>query len=285
MSFSLRGGRHSNPSVATDSISLPSTSDLRFWSHLRSTLAWDRLFAPVDTASLAVVRIVLGCLVTIDAFDGRLFYPSGGVLPFHFKYQFFHWVQESPLFAAYLPFVLFISGIAVAIGFFFRFFSALCFLLITYAFLLQAEFYLNHIYMLIILLFLLCISPANRSFCVDKFLFPTRDGIYAPTIYLFLFKAQLEIILIYAGLVKINSDWLQLEPLRTWLLDRREMLFFGELLQSELVIAIGAYGTILLHIVGAPLLLFARTRLVVFVSIAFSILLIISPSISEYSHG
>ena len=98
--------------------------------------------------------------------------------------------------------------------------------------------------MLIILLFLLCISPANRSFSIDQFLLRTRDSTHAPRIYLLLFKAQLEIILIYAGLVKLNSDWLQLEPLRTWLLTRRETLFFGELLQNDPVIAIYAPMTL-----------------------------------------
>lgn len=267
MSVSLGDYKHSNSSITAGPVGLVATPGWQIRSRLAQALSWDRLFAPVDTASLAVVRIALGFLIAVDSlrYGQRLFYPSGGVLPFQFRYQFFHWVQEYPDLSFYLPLVLFISGIALSIGLFFRVSSVLCLILISYGFLLQPEFYLNHFYMLIILLFLLCISPAHRSFSIDKYLFPSRHGVYAPGIYLFLLKAQLEIILIYAGLVKLNSDWLQLEPLRTWLIARRDMPYFGDLWQSELIIAIGVYGTILLHVVGAPLLLFARTRLPVFV--------------------
>ena len=266
MSISAGGQERSSSSIATSAVGQVIKSGSHIGYRLRQALSRDRLFTPVDTASIAAVRVVLGLLVAIDAarYGQDFFYPSGGVLPFQFRYPFFHWVQESPELSVYLPYVLFVSGIALAIGFLFRFFSVFCLMLFAYGFLLRAEYYLNHFYMLIIMLFLLSISPAHRSFSIDKLLFSNRDSFYAPKIYLLLFKAQVEIILIYAGLVKINSDWLQLEPLRTWLHARQNMAFVGDLWQSDLVVAVGAYGTILLHIVGAPLLLFARTRLAVF---------------------
>src|ERR687891_1345504 len=127
MSVSIEGPSRSNSSIATNPVGLVSTSGWGIWDRLRQTLSWDRLFAPVDTASLAAVRIALGLLIALDAtrYGQRLFYPSGGVLPFQFKYQFFHWIQESPQLSVYLPYVLFISGIALAFGFCFRFFSVL----------------------------------------------------------------------------------------------------------------------------------------------------------------
>src|SRR5829696_910570 len=111
----MRGYKLSNPSVITTDIGLVSTSGWPIWYRLGHALSWDRLFAPVDTASLAAVRIALGLLIAIDAvrYGQEFFYPSGGVLPFHFRYQFFHWVQEFPGLAVYLPYVLFISGIAL----------------------------------------------------------------------------------------------------------------------------------------------------------------------------
>jgi len=75
---------------------------------------------------------------------------------------------------------------------------------------------------------------------------------------------QLEIILIYAGLVKINPDWLQLEPLRMWLDKRSTMPIVGEFFQRDWAVAIAAYGVIGLHLIGAPLLLWKKTRLIVF---------------------
>src|SRR5687767_12843066 len=116
MSVSMGGYKRSNSSITTNPVD--EVSGWRIWYRLRQAFSSDRLFAPVDTASLAAVRVALGLLVAIDAvrYGQKLFYPSGGVLPFQFRYQFFHWVQESPELSVYLPFVLFISGIALAIG-------------------------------------------------------------------------------------------------------------------------------------------------------------------------
>jgi hypothetical protein len=75
----------------------------------------------------------------------------------------------------------------------------------------------------------------------------------------------MEIMLIYAGIVKINADWLQLQPLKMWLAERSDFPFgLGYLFTQDWAIAVAAYGVIVLHIVGAPLLLWKRTRVVVF---------------------
>jgi len=77
------------------------------------------------------------------------------------------------------------------------------------------------------------------------------------------------VILIYAGLVKINYDWLNLEPLRMWL--TRRSADEGPLLQlltQDWGIAVASYGSILLHLVGAPLLLYRPARLYVLAAYA-----------------
>ena len=75
--------------------------------------------------------------------------------------------------------------------------------------------------------------------------------------------AQLEIVLIYAGIVKINPDWLNLAPLEQWLLKREDLWLVGELFTQRWAVALAAYGVIVLHLVGAPLLLWKRTRVYV----------------------
>lgn len=65
-------------------------------------------------------------------------------------------------------------------------------------------------------------------------------------------------------LVKLNPDWLRLEPLGMWLRSRSSWHFFGDLVYHDWFVAIGAYGTVALHILGAPLLFFKKTRLPVF---------------------
>ena len=65
---------------------------------------------------------------------------------------------------------------------------------------------------------------------------------------------------IFAGIVKVNADWLRLEPLGMWLARRDDWPLVGELLTQDWVVALAAYGSIAIHIVGAPLLLWRRTR-------------------------
>ena len=121
--------------------------------------------------------------------------------------------------------------------------------------------------MVILFAGLLCLLPANRAYSLDALLFPRWRSETVPRWSVWALRTQMEIILIYAGLVKITEDWLKLEPLGTWLraMRRRRPFGLGELLYYDWVIALGAYGTIVLHLLGAPLLLFKRTRLPTFI--------------------
>jgi hypothetical protein len=74
----------------------------------------------------------------------------------------------------------------------------------------------------------------------------------------------MEIILIFAGIVKLNPDWLRLQPLSMWLESRSDFPVLGYFFLQDWSVAIAAWGVILLHLVGAPLLLYKKTRLTVF---------------------
>jgi hypothetical protein len=75
----------------------------------------------------------------------------------------------------------------------------------------------------------------------------------------------MEIMLIYAGLVKLNPDWLRLEPLGMWLARLSDAALIGPLLEQDWVVAVASYGVIAVHLIGAPLLLFRRTRIPVII--------------------
>ena len=70
--------------------------------------------------------------------------------------------------------------------------------------------------------------------------------------------------LIFAGLVKLTPDWLAGEPLGLWLRSQADDFVFGGLFAHDWVIIAGTWGTVALHILGAPLLLWRRTRFAVF---------------------
>ncbi|WP_455208833.1 HTTM domain-containing protein [Kaarinaea lacus] len=227
------------------------------------------LFKSVDSAFLVVFRIGFAVIMFLEVMRYwsndwiRLFYIEPG---FYFKYYGFEWIHPWPGDGMYYHFIaLGILAIFIGLGFLYRISALLFFLAFSYLFLLDQARYLNHFYLVILLSFLLIILPANRNFSIDAKLWPKLKSGTVPAWTIWILRAQFEIVYIYAGLVKINSDWLNLEPLRMWLSTRSDMPFMGELYTQDWAIAIAAYGVILLHVVGAPLLLWKRTRLAVFI--------------------
>ena len=221
------------------------------------------LLSEQSLLSISVLRICFGIFVMWHAYDkGYRAFIGTTVGGLQFGYPFFSWVEGSPEHAQTLTVLWFFSGLMVSLGFLFRISCPLAFLLTAYSYLISADRYLNHEYMELIFLFLLGIGPANRRLSIDQFIwkFPATF----PSYYLTALKLQTEIILIYAGLVKVNSDWLHLQPLSSWLAYRSDKIFFGGIWHETWAVAMGAYGVILLHLVGAPLMLWRRTRLAVF---------------------
>lgn len=228
-----------------------------------------KLFTPVDAASVAVFRIGFGVILLWDVWRyfahdwiGR-FYIEPGV---YFKYYGFEWVQPWGGDGMYVHFaILGLCALLIIFGAAYRLAVVIFTLAFTYVFLLDQTRYLNHFYLVILFSILLCVIPAHRCCSVDARLRPKLQSPSLPTWSVWLLRAQMEIMLIYAGLVKINADWLQLEPLRMWLAERDDFPdIFVYLFTQDWSIAVAAYGIILLHIVGAPLLLWKRTRLAVF---------------------
>ncbi|MFQ5982355.1 MAG: HTTM domain-containing protein [Woeseiaceae bacterium] len=226
-----------------------------------------KLFAAVDAASLAVFRIGFGVIMMWEVYR----YFSNGwieshyITPeFHFKYYGFEWVQAWPGDGMYLHFALLgLLAFLVCIGFLYRWAIVAFTLAFTYVFLLDQAWYLNHFYFVILLSTILCFVPAQRIWSVDALRKATElQG--TPKWSVWLLRAQMEIMLLYAGLVKLNADWLSLEPLAHWLPARSDFPLIGHLFHEHWVVVTAAYGVIALHLIGAPLLLFRQTRLVVF---------------------
>ena len=232
------------------------------------------LFKQVNASALSVFRIGLGGILFFDCINYGIFlclqcdYHD---TQFLFKYAGFEWVH--PLSTAGLRAVWLAMGVCalgIMLGWYYRFCMIAYTIGFIYLFLLDQALYLNHFYMVILFCVLMCFIPANRHWAMDarRHAQPVDEPAGSASRSLmpnwprFLLAAQLEIILIHAGLVKINYDWLNLEPLRLWLTSRSADE--GPLLQfltQDWGIAVASYGAILLHLVGAPLLLFRSTRL------------------------
>ncbi|MBC8050354.1 MAG: HTTM domain-containing protein [Chitinophagales bacterium] len=226
------------------------------------------LSQPISALSFAVLRILFGGLMIWDVWR---FFTHDRIAryyiqpEFFFTYAGFGWVK--PLPEPYIHYAWFMVGVfafMVMIGLFYRAAIIAFTVLFTYFFLLDKAQYLNHFYMIILYAALLCVAPANRALSVDARIWPSLRSENIPYWPVFALRAQTEIILIYAGLVKMTEDWLKLQPLGLWLQEQANEVSFGWLFYQDWALAIGAYGTIALHLIGAPLLLFKRTRVPTF---------------------
>ncbi len=197
-------------------------------------------FASVSIAPLVIFRIIFGGMLT---FGSLRFLSKGWVYDlyiqpkFYFGYLGFEWIKPLPGNWMYLPFGIFIlSSIGVVLGSFYRWSTILLFLSFSYIELLDKSNYLNHYYFISLITFLLIFVPANRSFSLDlrwKFVTELKQ---IPMWNIGIFKFQLACVYIFAGIAKIESDWLiHAQPLKIWLQAHRDMPLFGKLLAQEWV--------------------------------------------------
>lgn len=126
-----------------------------------------RVSNPLPAWSLGFYRIVFGILLFILAFR---YFSNGWISKyfldpsFHFKFYGLSWIAVFPAWILYSLFVsLLFLAVFISLGIFYRI-SVLCFFLIfSYINLLEVAVYLNHYYLVCLLLFLLIWVPADRA--------------------------------------------------------------------------------------------------------------------------
>jgi vitamin K-dependent gamma-carboxylase-like protein len=223
-----------------------------------------RLFEPVDIASIVVFRIAFGAIMVWEVYR----YFSHGWIErywvepsFHFTYYGFGWVEPLPgswmkmLFAA-----LGVLAACIMVGYLYRVATVLFFLGFTYTFLLEQARYLNHFYFVCLIAFLLIFVPAHRAFSVDAWLKPEIRSQTVARYALWLLRVQVAAVFVFAGVAKLNGDWLRGEPLRMWLAARTDFPVIGSLFTEEWLVYLFSYGGLLLDLLVVPLILWPLTR-------------------------
>ena len=152
---------------------------------------------------------------------------------FHFTYYGFEWVKPLGNLTYLLFFICGLSALFVALGFKYRVAIITFFLSFTYIELMDKTTYLNHYYFISILSFLLIFLPANSSFSIDSYL-KKKSYRLVPKWSIDAIKLLASIVYVYAGLTKINSDWLfKAMPLKIWLPSKYDLPFIGETLMQQ----------------------------------------------------
>ncbi len=196
-----------------------------FQSYIQSSLnsiAKNYFSTNISQHILSIYRILFSgmMLLSIIRFYSKGWIEELYIQPtFFFTYDGFHWVK--PLGEKGMYVLFFFMGLAaffMMVGLFYRYASLAFFLSFTYVELIDKSNYLNHYYFVSILAFLFVLVPAHRSLSIDALIRPSLHHTHIPKWLIDVFKLQLFIVYFYAGLAKINTDWLlHALPLSIWL--------------------------------------------------------------------
>ena len=226
-------------------------------------------FKETSIAPLVVFRIIFGAMMLLGTIR---FIAKGWVNDLYiqpqtfFGYLGFEWVKPLPGNWMYVPFLLIIlSAIGVVLGYLYKYSASLLFLSFSYIELLDKSNYLNHYYFLSLMTFLLVFVPANRSFSLDVRLKKVTEQKTVPQWTVDIFKFQLAIVYVFAGIAKLESDWLlDAQPLKIWLQAHREMPIFGSLLKEEWIAYLFSWFGCFYDLFIVFFLLFRKTRSVAY---------------------
>lgn len=178
--------------------------------------------APRRIAPLVTFRLLFGGLMAAGAFR---FMASGwierlyGEPELFFKFYGFEWVSPLSVTGMYWVYgIVGLSALGIMLGLFYRW-SALAFWLsFTYTELIDVTNYLNHYYLVCLLGLMLIFLPAHRRFSLDVWRKPALRVDTVPVWCIYAIMLQVGIVYFFAGLAKLNADWLlRAMPLAVWL--------------------------------------------------------------------
>lgn len=170
----------------------------------------------VSALPLRIFRFLFGFLLVFSTI--RFIYlgwiQDHYILPkLHFYYFGFEWLPNfSPMliWMFHLGIILGGLGIALAGKALYRVSAILAFISFTATELIDITYYLNHYYYVTCICFLLCIVPQQASIM--------SKAAEVPRWSILIFQIQIAIVYFYAGIAKINEDWLfKALPLKIWL--------------------------------------------------------------------
>ena len=189
---------------------------------------------------------------------------------FHFSYFGFEWVKPLGNFTYILFIICGLATIFIALGFKYRIAIITFFLSFTYIELMDKTIYLNHYYFISMMSFLMIFLPLNASFSLDSYL-QKKSYNLVPNWTIDTIKIMLTIVYLYAGLAKINSDWLlKAMPLKIWLPSKYDLPFLGENLMQQNWFHYAMSWSGMFYDLLIPFLLFyKRTRIFAFILVVF----------------
>jgi uncharacterized membrane protein YphA (DoxX/SURF4 family) len=236
--------------LQTDTRPLNPSAKSTIWAKYVGSLA-----ASVSGASLAIFRIAVGLVMILEAWslvrpsastNGRVMldtYYTGTDIHFHFPYAWFEWVPVlSNQWMHALVAILAGASLLVAVGLFYRIAAVILFLAWGYFYVIESTrtYWMSYYYLELLVTFLLIWMPAARRYSVDAWLrrkiLKNQQPLTIPNACLLLLRLQLLIAYFYAGVAKLNSDWLlNAVPMKNFLATAASRHFQGILWVQDLL--------------------------------------------------
>ena len=220
---------------------------------------------PVSADSVAVFRIGFGLLV---AYSSMRFLAKGWVdmlylaPEHHLSYRWFEWVQPLPAPLMHLHVAaLALLGLCIALGYRHRLATALFLVGFAYTELIDAALYLNHYWFITLAGVLLLILPVHHRWSLDAAAgrVVAHRSVAAGVVWAL--RAQLAVVYVFAGLAKLNPDWLfGAQPMRLWLADRTHVAVVGPLLDEPVVAYLASWAGVCFDCTIVAWLLWRRSR-------------------------
>jgi hypothetical protein len=192
-----------------------------------------------NAATLAFFRLAFGSMMLL----GLIRFAANGwidkfyITPlFHFTYYGFSWIKPIGTYTYAVFMLCAVSSVCFAIGYKYRASALLFFITFTYIELMDKTTYLNHYYFVSVISFIMIFLPAGAFFSVDAYKNPSKAFGRVPKWTIDILKLMLAIVYIYAGLAKLNSDWLvRSMPLKIWLTGHSGLPVIGSLMLKNWV--------------------------------------------------
>jgi hypothetical protein len=230
--------------------------------------------APVDGASLAVVRIAFGAIGLLSALRlvrrgwvGTLFADP----THHLRYPGLGWVPVPPGWAMYvLVGMIAATAAAILVGWHFRIAMATFLVAFTWLELVEATVYLNHYWFMTLAGVLFLCLPMSATVSLDA---RRRGSLSVPAGAVWLVRFQVGLVYCFAGLAKLHGDWLLHGlPLGLWLPARTHLPLLGDLLAARPTALVASWTGAAFDCTIVAFLLWRRTRLAAWcVVVAFHI--------------
>jgi vitamin K-dependent gamma-carboxylase len=230
-----------------------------------------RLARPRDGAGLGAFRIIFGLLMLVATLR---FWAKGWIdtlylePAFHFTWAGLDWVRPWPGAWMKVHFAaMALAALGLALGYRTRLSAGVFWLLFTYAELIDKAAYLNHYYLVSLLALLLAVLPSGAALSLDA----RRRG-HARAVPLgayVLLRAQVGVVYVFAGLAKLDADWLgRGEPLYTWLQAHTDLPLVGPLLATPEAALAMSWAGALYDLTVVAFLLWPRSRPLAFAAAA-----------------